>query len=81
LNDEDVAPRMTILRDITSHLRSDDARQVLMRKCPTLVQTRWVYAVDVLRFICQRIDDVNNVLERNGCDPVARSLKTLYWIL
>jgi hypothetical protein len=45
LNDEDVAPRMTILRDITSHLRSDHSRQVLMHKCPTLLQTRWVYAV------------------------------------
>jgi hypothetical protein len=36
---------------------------------------------DVLRFIFERIDDVDNVLERHGCDRVPRSLKTLYWML
>jgi hypothetical protein len=81
LNDEGVAPRMTIPRDVASDLRSGDGRQVLMRKCPTLVQTRWVYTDDVLRFIFQRIDDVDNAVERHGRDPVPRSLRTSYWIL
>jgi hypothetical protein len=37
--------------------------------------------VDVLRFIFQQIVDVDNVVEKHGCDPVPRSLKTFYWIL
>jgi hypothetical protein len=81
LDDEYVSVRMTILGDIMSHLLSDDNREVLKLHCLAVVQTRSVYAVDILSFISQRIDDVDHVLEKHRCDPVRGSLKTLSWVL
>jgi hypothetical protein len=76
-----VSHRIEILNEIVSCLLTDTGRQVLGKKCPMLIKTRWVYAVDVLRFILERISDVNTVLTLASRDPVPDCLKTLYWLL
>jgi hypothetical protein len=76
-----VADRIEILRAIIAEMLTDDGKTLLGRKCPNLVPTRWVYVVDVLRFIFDRIDDVNAVLIAHDLPIVPDELKELYWLL
>jgi hypothetical protein len=80
LRESVVSQRMEILNDVITDLRSEKGIEILRRKCPTLVKTRWIYAVDVLRFILCRRANVEAVRFFFLHDAIPDSFQTLYWI-
>jgi hypothetical protein len=76
-----VASRINLLTEFIQDLRSPIGMDILHRKCPSLVRTRWIYAVDVLRFILERRELVSTVRNLTGHDPIPDNFVTLYWIL
>jgi hypothetical protein len=81
LLDPVISTRIVLLNEFVSDLRTTDGLEIMGHKCPTLVQTRWVYAVDVLTFVLRYRDDVNSVRSALSRDPIPRTFKRLYWIL
>jgi hypothetical protein len=71
---------MTVLNDVIADLRTDRGVEILCRKCHTLGKMRWIYAVDVLRFVLCRNDAVETVRFFFSHNAIPDSLQTRYWI-
>jgi hypothetical protein len=76
-----VAPIIAMVNEVTTDLQTPGRIAIMGRRCPTLVKTRWVYLVDVLRdilFYCGTVNELHRILEHG---PKPESLIQLYWIL
>ena len=74
------------LRDLTSEisdvvklLRTPAGREALGRRCPSIVPTRWIYIVDVLKFFVDNRNDINLWLQQKQL-AVTGSMISLYHI-
>jgi hypothetical protein len=76
-----VEARINLVGDVIRDARSPVGLEILQRTCPTPVQTRWVYAVDVLRFLLEQRNGVNTVRHLLGHEPIPDQFVTLYWIM
>jgi hypothetical protein len=76
-----VPARIALLNEFIDDLQSPEGLAIVGRKCPTLVKTRWIYAVDVRNFIFCYRDDVNSVQSTLFHNPVPTTFKRLYCIL
>jgi hypothetical protein len=56
-----VARRVKVVDEVIRDLRSSQGIVILGRRCPTVVMTRWIYAVEVLHYILQYAEDVDTV--------------------
>jgi hypothetical protein len=81
LTAEILSEGMALLNKFIRDLRSQAEEHILQRKCPRLARTRWVCAVDVLRFILKREEVVNEVRVLLAQISIPNSLVSLYWIL
>jgi hypothetical protein len=69
------------LTEIISLLRSSDGIEKIGERCPGIVQTRWLYAVDSLYWILKRRDAVNEFLILNNHSQISDRMIALYWTL
>jgi hypothetical protein len=81
LSNPNVILRMKVVHDLMADRQSPEAIFVLGSRCPRLIQTRWVYLVDALEWMLQRIDSVNTVRASIEHPPLPDNLKTLFEIL
>jgi hypothetical protein len=76
-----VALGIAMVNGVITDLQTSDGIAIMDRRCPTLEKTRWVYLVDVLRYILSYrgiINEVRGILEH---DPTPESFTRLYWII
>jgi hypothetical protein len=57
-----IADVMATLPGITQALRSPAAQEIIGKRCPSIVRTRWVYLVDILGFICRHFESIQTFL-------------------
>jgi hypothetical protein len=81
LQHDAVAQRIVQLDQIIHDLRSPEGTAIVGRKCPKIVRTRWIYAVEVLYFVLRYEEDVNTVLTVFNREPVPESFRNLYRLL
>jgi hypothetical protein len=81
LLDPIMTTRVTLLNEFISDLRSSEGLEIMGRKCPTMVKTRWIYTSDVLTFILRYRDDVNSVRSAVFHSPLPKTFKRLHWVL
>jgi hypothetical protein len=69
-----------MLGSLIPDLRTEGGVAALGRKCPTLVQTQWVDAVDALNAVLRRRGAINVFRDGPGQPPIFDSLAVLYRI-
>jgi hypothetical protein len=73
-----VAPIIAMVNDVITDLQTPDGIPIMGRCCPTDVKTRWIYLVDVPRYILSYRgieNEVRSVLEH---DPIPESFTRSY---
>jgi hypothetical protein len=74
------APLVEEINECIQDLQTTPGREIMGRRCPTLVKTRWVYLVDVLHYFLLYRDLVKEVRAHFHRSPIPESFRSLYWI-
>ncbi len=56
---------ITNIKAIVTILRKNTSVQFIGKKCPCIVENRWIYIYDVLKFILDNSDDISILLEND----------------
>jgi hypothetical protein len=76
-----LARYVEVLNEVIHNLRSPQGIVIFGRKCPAVVKTRWIYAVEVLHFVLQHMGDVNTARTVFEREAVPDNFKTFYRML
>jgi hypothetical protein len=69
------------LPDRIRTLRSKKAVAIIGSHCPSLIRTRWVYIVEVLKFMLSHLPDVQSVFEIANKPPIPSHYSRVYLLL
>jgi hypothetical protein len=73
-----------VISDLSNRVctfRSQESVEILGSDCPGLVWTRWVYMVEVLKFMLIHLTDAQTVFEIAGKPPIPSRFGLIYLLL
>jgi hypothetical protein len=68
---DDLSEMKTNLEGIVQNFQTHQGRLIVRLRCPPMVQTRWIYMVDVLQFIFSHFPDVQTTLCLAGREVIS----------